>query len=482
MHGDFSRNSFEPKHNFARVLMQQGRLIVDADWNEQSAVLLHYIQSIATDVIGWHGGPSVVHTQEAQPGPPATPLIQQAGPFCIVYDSTTKKLTLSANESQFRYYVDGLMLEGDAIVEKEIVVLNPNSNDEKILVFLDVFETFIPSFSKQYELLDPALNGRDTCARSQIRHQIRAVKVNIGIPLEINRADFLTTKYFYIDPTATDRLSLNPRVKSKTGTMLAMTTQDNSKDCIPDPGQGFVGLENQLYRIEIHRGGTLLESGFKLEATDEEALKKKSEAATFKWSRDNGSLCYPGIVESQTIRLLKNWPDSSKAIEPKQVVEVLIEGDDLIDGKQSGALHRIKSISESTNGFQLEFESGPALPANKTSVLVRRWDHKQSEETPLHENGLLLREGSEGSTSLEIPIEDGILVQFKLPEQGKFFPGDYWLVPARVATGGIIWQEKEFVTARFIEHHYAPIALVDTDKNKVLDLRRSIVPIANSTK
>ena len=38
MKGDFSRDTFDPAKQFTRVLMQQGRVQLDADWNEQIAI------------------------------------------------------------------------------------------------------------------------------------------------------------------------------------------------------------------------------------------------------------------------------------------------------------------------------------------------------------------------------------------------------------------------------------------------------------
>ena len=35
MHGDFSRLTFDPGRGFRSVLMQQGRVLLDSDWNEQ---------------------------------------------------------------------------------------------------------------------------------------------------------------------------------------------------------------------------------------------------------------------------------------------------------------------------------------------------------------------------------------------------------------------------------------------------------------
>jgi len=45
------------KGDFNRVPMQQGRVQLDADWNEQAAILLHYSQALAADLIGPFGGP-----------------------------------------------------------------------------------------------------------------------------------------------------------------------------------------------------------------------------------------------------------------------------------------------------------------------------------------------------------------------------------------------------------------------------------------
>jgi hypothetical protein len=49
---DLTRNSFDPAKYFSRVLMQQGRVQLDADWNEQAAILLHLIGRLAVDLRG----------------------------------------------------------------------------------------------------------------------------------------------------------------------------------------------------------------------------------------------------------------------------------------------------------------------------------------------------------------------------------------------------------------------------------------------
>ena len=52
MKADLTRHSFDPLKHFARVLMQQGRVQLDADWNEQAAILLHLMRRLAEDQFG----------------------------------------------------------------------------------------------------------------------------------------------------------------------------------------------------------------------------------------------------------------------------------------------------------------------------------------------------------------------------------------------------------------------------------------------
>src|SRR5437588_10319478 len=58
--GDFSRDSFafDPLRlrQFSRILMQQGRVQLDADWNEQTDLLLYALRTLITDLVGPHWG------------------------------------------------------------------------------------------------------------------------------------------------------------------------------------------------------------------------------------------------------------------------------------------------------------------------------------------------------------------------------------------------------------------------------------------
>src|SRR3970040_1532914 len=56
MKGDFSRNTFEPQKNYRAVRMQQGRVLLDADWNEMVDIVNDQHTAALRNIIGAHGG------------------------------------------------------------------------------------------------------------------------------------------------------------------------------------------------------------------------------------------------------------------------------------------------------------------------------------------------------------------------------------------------------------------------------------------
>ena len=93
MKGDFSRNTFDPTKHFTRVLMQQGRVQVDADWNEQQAITETRIETEAADVIGGCGAPL-------------------AAPGFEITIPDGKQIQIGAG----RFYVDGILCSNEAPV------------------------------------------------------------------------------------------------------------------------------------------------------------------------------------------------------------------------------------------------------------------------------------------------------------------------------------------------------------------------------
>ena len=58
MKADLTRFTFNVDKHYRTVRMQQGRVQLDADWNEQSSIMLYQLRHLAADIIGPAGGPA----------------------------------------------------------------------------------------------------------------------------------------------------------------------------------------------------------------------------------------------------------------------------------------------------------------------------------------------------------------------------------------------------------------------------------------
>ena len=56
MYGDFSRVLDPRSGHYSAVLAQQGRLLLDAELNEQAAIVLDYLRRLTIDLVGPFAG------------------------------------------------------------------------------------------------------------------------------------------------------------------------------------------------------------------------------------------------------------------------------------------------------------------------------------------------------------------------------------------------------------------------------------------
>jgi Family of unknown function (DUF6519) len=473
MHGDFSRDSYRRDNNFTRVLLQQGRLLVDADWNEQTAIVLNYLRSLAMDLIGWHGGPDVDTDSKKVPN---------GGAFAVKLDKDKK-----AVYNPGRYYIDGWLIQPKPLTAQvdswnRPDTLNDDTTDKSatnLLVYLDVWQRFLPGFVDPYDLRDPALLGLDTSGRAQLQYVVKAVKTKSDEKSdELKDRSFGSLNYPVTSAGgATSQTPIDLRYSETPGVLPSLTawTKRDAKgqvpdECADDAGSGFTGLENQLYRVEIHRAGDFWDG------TD----GNSQSAFTLKWSRDNGSVVYSAELGQGSALLKSKWRDDTKAIELGDWIELIKEPAD------TGSLVQVKDVRD--DGGQVTFTFDP--PKDSTlelgdEVLLRRWDHRTRKDFPLSQGGILVAKDKSGDISVELPLEDNILVQLSLVTAAKFYAGDYWMIPARAATNDILWPRNPEdptkpgpVPARYTAHYYAPLALIKSSATEIIDLRRKITQAA----
>ncbi|WP_405906111.1 MULTISPECIES: DUF6519 domain-containing protein [unclassified Streptomyces] len=431
MHGDFSNITFSPGHNYSTVFDLQGRVGLDANRNEQTAILLHQLRTTMADLVGPHAGPEGDHLGFG------------------IKDLTDNDFTIGAG----RYYVDGILVDNPADVA---YTAQPHAfidargadklSDPRYLLYLKVWERHITEVEAP-SLHEPALglHHPDSASRAQVVWQVRAKPLG---PAE--------------DPEAWLTAQRAPR---RVGVLQVRAVADDSAlddPCIAAPDAGYTG-ENQLYRVEIRSGG------------------RAGEGAGFVWSRDNGSVIQPvRHCEDTKVQVADLGRDRHTTIEPGQWVEVV---DDAVSTRRelglpepAAPLRKIIDLDIDTRIVTLNAAPAPRGTGTDPSrhPYLRRWDHTPPDDLKSKDGAIPITEGP------WIPLEHGIEVRFTPTPDApahEYRNGDYWTFPARRTLADVIWPYPEGSSPHGVMYHYAPLALV-TDRKTIAALRTSFkVPL-----
>jgi hypothetical protein len=455
MKGDFTRFTFNPHKHYSRVLMQQGRVQLDADWNEMVDTQLHFLRALAADLIGPHGAPS---GSDGEPG--------EGFKISLLQDANGALKDL--NVFPGHYYVKGILCENEERVTYKNQPhwrLNPaddNLPDPPFLIYLDVWERHVTCIEDTDEsertlgIREVALRGPDTTTRAQIVWQVRCQPFD-NLPDPVSE---FKTKYegtFLKHLTALNILPLS------TGKLSARARKPSSADiepCLTSPEARYRGAENQLYRVEIHTEGTL-------------------ENATFKWSRENCAVAFPiNKLVGDTVTLEHLGHDDHFGLRPDDWIEIV--DDDYVLQNRAEELLQIKKIDPDTLQVTLNKKPSSEVGSDLTKhPLLRRWN--SAKDSPV--------KGPPNNGGW-ITLEDGVEIHFDGDENSFFRTGDYWLIPARVETGDVEWPRKpgepnkpgepQALEPHGVKHHYAPLAVISSDEEEnitVEDCRRIINPL-----
>ncbi|GAB3307721.1 hypothetical protein GCM10027451_16000 [Geodermatophilus aquaeductus] len=459
MKGDFTRRTFRERNHYRSVLMQQGRVQLDADWNEQAEIQDHLDRTTTRDTIGRHGAPIGCAGMEI---------------VCSTGDVTTGCAGADLRISAGRYYVDGILCENDAdvplVAQPDLPRVKLPDDAGRYVAYLDVWAEHVTALERP-ELREVALGGPDTATRSRTIWQVR-----------LCREDRETCP-------APDEEWTPPEGTGEPGQLRAraQAPQTDEGPCVVPATAGYRRLENQLYRVEIRdgspplrqEGGALTDDHYGYPSPDVEdaadapadvpaekaydspAADDESSAVTFVWSRENGSVTARLVdIQGPTLIIAAPGRDTDLGFAKNDWVEAISS-----DHTRRGEPGLLVQLEEAT-GTKLTVrgwdEGAPTLDSLGADPVVRRWD-------------------SDGAVTLVVPtdpgqwtdLEDGVQVQF---EAGSFRTGDYWLIPARSANltgevvdpalaGDVEWPRDDgeplFRPPVGIEHHYAPLALLD---------------------
>ena len=428
MSGDYTRFTFKPTKDFSGLFKQQGRVDLDADWNELIEIVDRRWRSETMDIIG----------------------------HCTVPDTTTDAfLVVPTGAGTFdigigRMYVDGIQVENHGRPPAEYLADlgelrgtlpvpysnqpylpaplppalpgTPNTTD---LVYVDAWQREV-TVLEDPSIREIALGGPDTATRVQSVWQVRVLP-DVG------------------DHGCGDDIPLwNQTIAPSAGRLTTSAVSPPASDdpCIISPTGGFRGLENRLYRVEIHAVGPI----------------GGGAPAKFKWSRNNATIAssVTAIPAPTQIAVQQVGRDRVLRFDVGNWIEVIDDFRELLG--LAGHMAQITAIDEANRVLTFAPPIPGALNFDPTDptrhTRVRRWDQSQNVDA----NGLL------DVTAGLIDIEDGIRVAFTLDSaSGTFKVGDYWVFAARTADGSV--ELLQAAPPRGILHHFCRLGFIHWGAN-----------------
>jgi hypothetical protein len=391
MKADYSRFRFNLNKGYTRVLQQQGRVTLDADWNEHVSIQADLDRKRLQDVIGHSGVPY--------------------GDAGFLVSIVAAESGYDLNLDPGKIYVAGHRIElnepgsynDQPFLPEPPAISNPGTNSRVDLVYIRVRERQV-TYLEDETIREIALGGPDTTTRVQ---SIWQVHIKEGVSL--NRCEEDT----------------GAMMEAGTGAGLLTTMEDTTGSieddpCVTPAESGYRGLDNRLYRVEVHQGGTV------------------AEGAGIKWSRYNGAIAFNVSdinVSNRILTLARLGWDQIVTISPNSWIELVSEEDELAG--RPGAMLQISADAGAVNDAERQVTLKDITNISATlnayaaagNVKVRLWNTDE----------IALKDGFDNTTNTtEIILEDGIKIKMEVINSNDLFrTGDYWTFTARTITGRI---------------------------------------------
>ncbi len=481
MKGDFSRSLFDPQKHYTSVRMQQGRVQLDADWNEQAEITLHQLRVQLEDLIGKRG-------------------IPQSKLGFVISHVTNEQAQLNFQIGEGHCYVDGILCSNEKECKFTTQADYPGAGqglepNKAYIVYLDVWEHHVTALEDP-AIREVALGGIDTSTRTKTVWQVKVEAVETaGVPRddESERKNFIDKKRQALIAKKPEMFTVpewERFIERERLDVIKQEWREHLKNrwqkFFEDKWQEFVKKradvpkltahlaantfiqQNQLYRVEIHH--------------------RDDTQITIKWSRENGSVVYPIVtIDNQDLFEVDSngSPSSVNDLDNTQLPESInsklkmyngvqytitlgdfdsdrldlrkgdwveiAESRDVLNGR-TNPLVEVVDVQKDTR--KVTVKSQTDLTA--INAVLRRWDHREANKQAIFEGAILL------PASGKITLENGIIVSISDSKHCKV--GDYWLIPARASLnggmGGIVWPKDKAQKPHGIEHHYAPLAVI----------------------
>lgn len=423
MGSDRARVSYDPKQQYRSVVMQQGRVTLEADFNEELAIAGEELRKETLDIVGPSGTPDNGYL--------ITPL--STGPFDFSIGAGTMYVgglrvatpppvpppsapapaqAQAANASQYRYLNQQEWL--DHADDPDWVDINPQTPPTTEFVYLFLREQEV-SAVEDSDLKDVALGGPDTAQRTRLLQHV----VRLSVPDPTCLAGLDAAKKDWKSEGLTFNAQ-NMRLESTASLEVSFSPTGPKPDpCNPQAQGGYLGADNQLIRVQI--------SGV-------DPVSKKPK---FVWGYDDASFLYRIDLDTsnkQLLHLQSRPVDASHQPQAQQAVEALRSAAELSNGEYVASLSGVV--------FTLDKAYNPdtqmiTLPASMTQLPAEFYDSSQTPRVFLRvwEQEIIFTPGTAVSLG-----DTGLQVTLKAPGN-VFHIGDYWLFAVRPSTPQQVYPE-----------------------------------------
>ena len=439
---DISRYLFDPRMRYVTALMQQGRVLTDADWNEMVNLEDDDRRQIIAETVCTEGSPNdgfkvgdptFVFPRNVFPNNPP-------GPALLTINSY--ELTLGAGSlylGGYRFTIDPTIPEtfqtqtdwltltlGSANVPTAPTAADLAAGPRTDIVYMIGYEQTVTSVEDQ-EFRERALGGPDTTVRVRRTRQIAVLPHATATTCSAARAEL---RSFLAAPRPGD--SGGPHSFDASGTellskaRLTVTFSTGGTDadpCKPRQVRGFIGAENQAIRVQCT-------------STNE-----------FIWGIDNSSPLHrvqadPSDPTRQRLLFLTTPRDRASLPLEGQAVEILPWEAALANGEKAAALTGfISAIQTSYDPATDTMTLSTAVPQKMVDWLAAL---PASLENPIDPAGerrfFLLKVWTGGPPRPFVPGTAVALTDTGLEVTFSDFaiPGDYWVIAARPNTPDLV--------------------------------------------
>ena len=455
---DTSRHLLDTRLHYTTALMQQGRVLTDADWNEMVQLESEDRRQIIAETVCTEGSPNdgfkigtpTALAVDIYPGPPAKQNIQSydftfgAGSFYLGgYRFTCNP---AEQAETFASQMDWMSM---AIGTGNFPSL-PTAARTDIAYLYGWHDTV--SSTEDQEFRERALGGPDTTVRVR---RMRRVQVLPGTTATNCAEARAALKQSLIQPRPGD--TGGPHSFSDEGTELLsktrltvsfVTTGADGDPCKPSQVRGFIGAENQAIRVQL------------------------TTAKRFIWGIDNAAPLYRVQVDAsdpsnKTLKFLTLPRDQASMPLLGQAIELLPWGSHLANNEKAADSQGFVTAIDGT--YDPDHQTvllHDAVPANMIQWLADQpasLDGRFDPSTQKHYFYARVWTGGADQdftpgTAVTLP-DTGLAVTF-----GDFgIPGDYWIIAARPNTPDqlVPWRLLDGAAPHGPRRFYTALALIN---------------------